>query len=172
MVCFLGVSWFDYLYSKLISLFYIFILCPYILYLWNCTSYIMRNLKILVPLYSILSQVGLQGEFLKFYSEENENSEWVELTPEGIPSTFTWYKVIMICWSDFSVRTVVVWKKIEKENSLQVIYIDFVINIISLMNLRGLKPLRKLVLGMVLAPLWPSKKFHTSFPLFLSLDEA
>ncbi|QCD83343.1 beta-galactosidase [Vigna unguiculata] len=37
-------------------------------------------------------QVGLQGEFLKFYSEENENSEWVELTPEGIPSTFTWYK--------------------------------------------------------------------------------
>ncbi|KAH1236768.1 Beta-galactosidase 9 [Glycine max] len=37
-------------------------------------------------------QVGLQGEFLKFYSEENENSEWVELTPDAIPSTFTWYK--------------------------------------------------------------------------------
>ncbi|KAL2333822.1 hypothetical protein Fmac_015035 [Flemingia macrophylla] len=37
-------------------------------------------------------QVGLQGEFLKFYSEENENSDWTELTPDAIPSTFTWYK--------------------------------------------------------------------------------
>ncbi|GAU32172.1 hypothetical protein TSUD_68430 [Trifolium subterraneum] len=37
-------------------------------------------------------QVGLQGEFLKFYNEENENAEWVELTPDAIPSTFTWYK--------------------------------------------------------------------------------
>ncbi|XP_022638745.1 beta-galactosidase 9 isoform X1 [Vigna radiata var. radiata] len=37
-------------------------------------------------------QVGLQGEFLKLYSEENENSGWVKLTPDGIPSTFTWYK--------------------------------------------------------------------------------
>ena len=58
---------------------------------------IMRNLKIFIPLYSILSQVGLQGEFLKFYSEQNESSGWVELSPDGIPSTFTWYKVIMIC---------------------------------------------------------------------------
>jgi len=57
----------------------------------------MRNLKIFIPLYSILSQVGLQGEFLKFYSEQNESSGWVELSPDGIPSTFTWYKVIMIC---------------------------------------------------------------------------
>ncbi|XP_057415650.1 beta-galactosidase 9 [Lotus japonicus] len=37
-------------------------------------------------------QVGLQGEFSKFYSEENENAEWVELTPDAIPSTFAWYK--------------------------------------------------------------------------------
>ncbi|KAL9325195.1 hypothetical protein ACSQ67_005840 [Phaseolus vulgaris] len=37
-------------------------------------------------------QVGLQGEFLKFYSEQNESSGWVELSPDGIPSTFTWYK--------------------------------------------------------------------------------
>lgn len=138
MVCVLGLSRFCYLYSKLIYLFYIFNLCHYILYLWHCTSYIMRNLKILIPLYSILSQVGLQGEILKFYSEENENSEWVELTPDGIPSTFTWYKVIMICWSDLSVRTVVQRKKTEKEKSIQIIYIDFVIkfiNIKSFMNL-------------------------------------
>ncbi|XP_058731711.1 beta-galactosidase 9 [Vicia villosa] len=37
-------------------------------------------------------QVGLQGEFLKYYNEENENAEWVELTPGAPPSTFTWYK--------------------------------------------------------------------------------
>ncbi|CAK8578479.1 unnamed protein product [Lathyrus sativus] len=37
-------------------------------------------------------QVGLQGEFLKFYNEENESAEWVELTPGAPPSTFTWYK--------------------------------------------------------------------------------
>lgn len=37
-------------------------------------------------------QVGLQGEFLKFYNEESENAGWVELTPDAIPSTFTWYK--------------------------------------------------------------------------------
>ncbi|OIW19190.1 hypothetical protein TanjilG_04933 [Lupinus angustifolius] len=37
-------------------------------------------------------QVGLQGEFLKFYSEENDKAEWVELTPDALPSIFTWYK--------------------------------------------------------------------------------
>ncbi|KAJ1426068.1 Glycoside hydrolase, family 35 [Sesbania bispinosa] len=37
-------------------------------------------------------QVGLQGESSEFYSEENENAEWVELTTDAIPSTFTWYK--------------------------------------------------------------------------------
>ncbi|XP_057749485.1 beta-galactosidase 9 [Arachis stenosperma] len=37
-------------------------------------------------------QVGLQGEFLEFYSEENDNAEWVELSPDALPSIFTWYK--------------------------------------------------------------------------------
>ncbi|CAJ1939116.1 unnamed protein product [Sphenostylis stenocarpa] len=37
-------------------------------------------------------QVGLQGEFLQLYTEENEYSEWIELTPDAISSTFTWYK--------------------------------------------------------------------------------
>ncbi|XP_054805017.1 beta-galactosidase 9 isoform X3 [Prosopis cineraria] len=37
-------------------------------------------------------QVGLQGEFLKFYLEDNEKAEWAELTHDAIPSTFTWYK--------------------------------------------------------------------------------
>ncbi|KAE9602995.1 putative beta-galactosidase [Lupinus albus] len=37
-------------------------------------------------------QVGLQGEFLQFYSEESDKAEWVELTPDAVPSIFTWYK--------------------------------------------------------------------------------
>ncbi|CAI0380296.1 unnamed protein product, partial [Linum tenue] len=38
-------------------------------------------------------QVGLKGEFSKLYSKEsNEESEWSNLTPDVIPSTFTWYK--------------------------------------------------------------------------------
>ncbi|KAI4345367.1 hypothetical protein L6164_012497 [Bauhinia variegata] len=37
-------------------------------------------------------QVGLQGELLKIYSEENEKTEWAELTNEEVPSIFAWYK--------------------------------------------------------------------------------
>ncbi|KAL4024660.1 hypothetical protein IC575_013024 [Cucumis melo] len=38
-------------------------------------------------------QVGLKGEFLNFYSlEENEKADWTKLSVDAIPSTFTWYK--------------------------------------------------------------------------------
>ncbi|KAJ4846033.1 Beta-galactosidase 9 [Turnera subulata] len=38
-------------------------------------------------------QVGLKGEFLKIYAPEDTNkAEWVDLSLDAIPSTFTWYK--------------------------------------------------------------------------------
>ncbi|OAY28309.2 hypothetical protein MANES_15G055700v8 [Manihot esculenta] len=38
-------------------------------------------------------QVGLLGEYLKIYTQENsEMVEWTDLTHDDIPSTFTWYK--------------------------------------------------------------------------------
>ncbi|KAG7028750.1 Beta-galactosidase 9 [Cucurbita argyrosperma subsp. argyrosperma] len=38
-------------------------------------------------------QVGLKGEFLKFYSlEENEKADWTDLSVDAVPSPFTWYK--------------------------------------------------------------------------------
>ncbi|CAK7328423.1 unnamed protein product [Dovyalis caffra] len=38
-------------------------------------------------------QVGLRGEFFKVYTTgDNETFEWVDLTVDAIPSTFTWYK--------------------------------------------------------------------------------
>ncbi|XP_024931807.1 beta-galactosidase 9 isoform X2 [Ziziphus jujuba] len=38
-------------------------------------------------------QVGLQGEFLKIYSiEENDKAGWNDLTLDADPSIFTWYK--------------------------------------------------------------------------------
>ncbi|CAA7400596.1 unnamed protein product [Spirodela intermedia] len=38
-------------------------------------------------------QVGLKGEFKKIYSLNNHESvDWVNLTANSIPSTFTWYK--------------------------------------------------------------------------------
>ncbi|KAM7486073.1 hypothetical protein LguiA_002082 [Lonicera macranthoides] len=38
-------------------------------------------------------QIGLNGESLKLYSiENNENERWTDLTPDAIPSIFSWYK--------------------------------------------------------------------------------
>ncbi|KAH9680708.1 Beta-galactosidase 9 [Citrus sinensis] len=37
-------------------------------------------------------QVGLKGEFQQIYSIEENEAEWTDLTRDGIPSTFTWYK--------------------------------------------------------------------------------
>ncbi|KAM7489077.1 hypothetical protein LguiB_026561 [Lonicera macranthoides] len=38
-------------------------------------------------------QIGLNGESLKLYSiENNENEGWTDLTPDAIPSIFSWYK--------------------------------------------------------------------------------
>lgn len=38
--------------------------------------------------------MGLLGEYLKIYTQENsEMVEWTDLTHDDIPSTFTWYKV-------------------------------------------------------------------------------
>ncbi|WCJ33169.1 beta galactosidase 9 [Euphorbia peplus] len=38
-------------------------------------------------------QVGLQGEFQQVYSAENSGkAEWIDLTLDDVPSTFTWYK--------------------------------------------------------------------------------
>ncbi|XP_047335148.1 beta-galactosidase 9 [Impatiens glandulifera] len=38
-------------------------------------------------------QVGLKGESLQIYTTEgNEKANWTNLTPEAIPSTFSWYK--------------------------------------------------------------------------------
>ncbi|ESR34187.1 Beta-galactosidase 9 [Citrus sinensis] len=37
-------------------------------------------------------QVGLKGEFQQIYGIEENEAEWTDLTRDGIPSTFTWYK--------------------------------------------------------------------------------
>lgn len=38
-------------------------------------------------------QIGLNGEFMKLYTiEENESAGWTDLKPVAIPSTFSWYK--------------------------------------------------------------------------------
>ncbi|KAF7837008.1 beta-galactosidase 9 [Senna tora] len=42
--------------------------------------------------FSTLGIVGLQGEFLKFYIEENDKAGWTELTHDVIQSPFAWYK--------------------------------------------------------------------------------
>ncbi|KAL5542687.1 hypothetical protein UlMin_010397 [Ulmus minor] len=37
-------------------------------------------------------QVGLEGEFLKIYAEENDKAVWTDLPLDAAPSIFTWYK--------------------------------------------------------------------------------
>ncbi|KAF9604781.1 hypothetical protein IFM89_010322 [Coptis chinensis] len=38
-------------------------------------------------------QVGLKGEFLKMFApEQNESADWVNLSPDILPSMLTWYK--------------------------------------------------------------------------------
>ncbi|KAM7253399.1 hypothetical protein ACFE04_008776 [Oxalis oulophora] len=49
------------------------------------------ELKILFWTY----EVGLKGEFLKLYSEEETHkASWGDLSLDAIPTTFTWYKVL------------------------------------------------------------------------------
>ncbi|CAL9067570.1 beta-galactosidase 15 isoform X1 [Musa acuminata AAA Group] len=38
-------------------------------------------------------QVGLKGELAKLYTPENqESADWIDVQPDSIPSSFTWYK--------------------------------------------------------------------------------
>lgn len=53
-------------------------------------------------------KVGLKGEFLKIYTtEDNGKAEWIDLTLDDIPSTFTWYKVNLIAYGVKTLKTVV-----------------------------------------------------------------